>query len=171
MKILWILPFLPYPVDMGGKFWSYYHLKKLSENHDITIISFYDSDYYNQEFIKEISNFCLDIKLIPYPSKHKPKGITKIKSRLTKFFKIFVFRTPLFVQGMYTDSKMAREIELMCKVHDYDIVQIFPSRMAWYVQSLPPKVVKILVILDIEHERNYRFVSLLKNPLKKSKRY
>lgn len=52
MKLFWILPFLHYPLDFGVKFLSYYYLKKLSENHDIIIIIFYDPDYYNQEVKK-----------------------------------------------------------------------------------------------------------------------
>jgi glycosyltransferase involved in cell wall biosynthesis len=60
MKILMLTPYLPYPPSIGGQLRSYHLIKRLSKNHEITLVCF-TRDYNSTEQINHMKQYCKDV--------------------------------------------------------------------------------------------------------------
>src|SRR5690606_8390619 len=69
MRVLLLTQVLPYPPDSGPKVKTYYVLKYLAEQHDVTLVSFVrDSD--KPEYIQHLESLCE--RVIPVPISRSP---------------------------------------------------------------------------------------------------
>ncbi len=64
MRILYLSQVLPYPLDAGPKMRSYYVLKYLSQQHDVTLLTFVrDTD--RPEYIAQMEEICHAVHTVP----------------------------------------------------------------------------------------------------------
>jgi len=144
-KILYLTFRLPFPPTSGEKIRSFYTLKFLSENNDITLISLVKSnneliyiEEYNRYFKKIIT-----IKLI------------NISSFFNSFIGLFS-RKPLQVSFFYS-ARMKKIINKELQ-NNYDVVFCHLIRMAQYV----PDHVNIRKIIDLTDAISLNFKRSLK---------
>ncbi|MDP1743603.1 MAG: glycosyltransferase [Candidatus Amesbacteria bacterium] len=55
-----LTPYLPYPPSIGGQLRSYHLIKRLSKNHEITLVCF-TRDYNSAEQINHMKQYCKDV--------------------------------------------------------------------------------------------------------------
>lgn len=60
MKILMLTPYLPYPPSIGGQLRSYHLIKRLSKNHEITLVCF-TREYNSSQQIDHMKKYCKDV--------------------------------------------------------------------------------------------------------------
>lgn len=68
MKILMLVPYLPYPLLSGGQIRTYNLLKKLSKRHQITLFALIKEDS-ERQFIPELTKYCEEVRVFKRSSK------------------------------------------------------------------------------------------------------
>jgi len=129
--ILFITPFLPYPVKSGGQVRVYNTLKSLADKYNIILVSFIENP--NQEqYLVELEKLCRKVTtILRHPSWH---GM---------FDRISL---PMVIKYFY--SKEMEELIKKCIYENHiDIVQIEYVNMAYYAKIIPD-LPKILVEHD-----------------------
>lgn len=62
MRVLFLTYDLPYPLIAGGKIRAYYLIKNLSQNHQITLFSYY-RDEEQKKYLGELKKYCQEVHL------------------------------------------------------------------------------------------------------------
>jgi len=122
MKLLVLLPRVPYPLEKGDKLRAFYQIKELSKYHDIYLIALQDTPLHD-EALEKIKSYCKEVYLFKLSWFSKCWGITRA------FFKGLPMQC-----GYFYSSKAKRKIEkLINKIHP-DHIYCFMIRMAEYVK-------------------------------------
>jgi sugar transferase (PEP-CTERM/EpsH1 system associated) len=146
MKILFITPDIPYPLDNGARIRTFAFIKDLSTRHDVSLISFDRSP--NDKPRKEVfENICTNLAILPL-EKHqqrKNKRQYQLRSLLEK-------RPYQYIS--HHSSSMQDCIDQVNLGHNYDIIQVEFSQMGYY--SFPTGANLILDQHNVEQEILYR---------------
>lgn len=152
MKILFITPRFPYPPLKGDQAVVYHRLRLLGREHDITLVTFYQSD-------KELA--CSG-KLEPFCKKIIPVKLSRYRSVLNMLqgaisslpFQIWYFKSRSF----------ENKIRDLLDRGNYDIIHTYMLRLAGYAEySKKPKILDLIDSMQLNFERRAR---LEKYPLK-----
>lgn len=81
MKILFLSQILPYPLDSGVKFRSYYMLRYLSASHEVTLLCFIRPDN-TPEQVHHLEGFCRDVRTVLMQRSRVRDGYYLVKSFL-----------------------------------------------------------------------------------------
>ncbi len=111
MKILMLTPYLPYPLLSGGQIRTYNLLKKLANQHDITLFSLI-KDEQERQHITELESFCHKVKVF----KRSKRPFTT-KNILKTAFSSYPF---LVMRNHVPETIKAVEQELA--TYDYDLI-------------------------------------------------
>ncbi|MBN2407333.1 MAG: glycosyltransferase [Elusimicrobia bacterium] len=115
-RMLWVLPYYPYPPYTGGNVRIYNLLKSLSAKYDIHLVSYYD-DHIDGRDISSLEKIC--------------GKVTVVKRNMREG------ELPLIFQYYYT-PEMTKELETILKGR-FDFIQIDFLTMAHYVQLIRQK--------------------------------
>jgi sugar transferase (PEP-CTERM/EpsH1 system associated) len=155
MKLLVLLPRVPYPLEKGDKLRAFYQIKELSKYHDIYLIALQDHPLH-PEALKKIEPYCKEIHLFKLSIFSKLWGITR------------AFLKGLPMQCGYFFSKSAkRKIQkLIPKIHP-DHIYCFMIRMAEYVKKYNEchKTIDYQDVLSIGMKRRYEKAPFWKKPV------
>jgi sugar transferase (PEP-CTERM/EpsH1 system associated) len=69
LRILFLAPRLPWPLDTGGKIRTYYLLRALARRHEVTLLSFLDPEDSEREGPRELVRLGIPHELVPSPSR------------------------------------------------------------------------------------------------------
>ncbi len=124
MKILWISPKLPFPLDSGDKIRQYSLIKQLSENHSIYLLSFLEKPE-DVRYIPEIKKFCTAVETVVLPS------------RFPFFKRVLTAGSSMmpFVARKYLCDEMQRRIMKLMSEVTFDVVQIEHVYMGSYFEG------------------------------------
>ena len=126
MKVLLLTQVLPYPPDSGPKVKTYNMVKFISQNHDLTLVSFVRGDQTNE--VEHLRQFCSAVYPVPIRRSRLMDGLAMINSLVTS--------TPWF---MVRDDR--REMRAMlaglCAKEKFDIVHADQLNMAQYARRIP----------------------------------
>ena len=166
MKIFYLTPRVPYPIDKGDKLRAFYQIKYLSAEHEIFLFAIDENDVFNPN----------DNPLIQHC-----KGIQVAKlSRLKILYNLIrgIFRSIPFQTSYYYSSKTAKEI---CKaIEDFkpDLIFCQLIRTGKFVENIPniPKIIDYVDVISKGLERrleksNLFLRFLLKWELKRAVKY
>jgi glycosyltransferase involved in cell wall biosynthesis len=64
MRILFLAQLLPYPLDTGAKVRAYYVLRYLTQQHDVTLVTFSRAED-RPEFVEHLRSFCAAVHTVP----------------------------------------------------------------------------------------------------------
>jgi len=151
MKILYLTPRLPYPIDKGDKLRAFYQIKYLSKYHDIFLLSLDETltDKLNDNPVK---NFCK--KIIVFP-------LTRYKI----FFNLFrkIFSSVPFQTAFYYNPRIKKEILKAINDIRPDIIFCQLIRAAEYVIEIKniPKIIDYVDIISKGLERRASKSNLL----------
>ena len=87
MKLLVLLPRVPYPLEKGDKLRAFYQIKELSKYHDIYLVALQDGALH-PEALEKISPYCKEIHLIKLTLFSKFRGVSKYSATLQSCDKI-----------------------------------------------------------------------------------
>jgi len=152
MRILVVSPFLPFPLDSGGCIRIYNIIHALSQNHELTLLSYVSSDA--GRFVKQLESICNVIPIPFSPIRRKP--IYHARHFLSKLPFSLVFKDPLF------KKKLAE-----CATQKFDIVQFEFLPFAHYIDLFPAKTKRVVVEHYIATQARKKLLSLWKPGLKK----
>lgn len=147
-KILWLLPYYPYPLITGGNVRIFNLIKYLSEYYDMYILSYFDKEI-KDAHIKALEKYCR--KVIVVERKLREGDL------------------PLIFRHYYT-PEMIKELESVIK-DNFDFIQIDFLTMAYYIFMLKRKV-RIPVFFTEHDVSSFDFEKCFHNRhLKEKERY
>lgn len=123
MKLLVLLPRVPYPLEKGDKLRAFYQIKELSKYHDIYLIALQD-DKLHSDAMKTLEPYCKEIHVFRL-------------SLFTKFWGIIraLFKGLPMQCGFFYSNTVKRKIhKLIHKIYP-DHIYCFMIRMAEYVKK------------------------------------
>ncbi|MFH1202026.1 MAG: glycosyltransferase [Candidatus Omnitrophota bacterium] len=129
--IMFITPFLPYPLKSGGQIKMYNSLKSLRDKYEIILVSFIENQD-QERHIPELNKLCKKVfTVLRRPTWH------------SVFNKVTL---PAFIKYFYA-KEMAGLIKSCLNDYRIDLVQIEYANMAYYAKFIP-NIPKILVEHD-----------------------
>lgn len=146
MKILVVSSFLPYPLFSGGHIRLYNLLRRLSLNHDITLVC-EKRDYQTDQDIEEIKKFCR-LKVFNRKKQWSYKNI------LYAGFSAF----PFLMVG-HANKSMKDEIEKILSNEKFDLIHV---ETFYVMQNVPSTTLPIILVEhNIEYLVYQRFTNLM----------
>ncbi|MEK9200990.1 MAG: hypothetical protein AAB909_03390, partial [Patescibacteria group bacterium] len=131
MKILMLVPYLPYPPFEGGQIRSYKLIKLLSEHHDITLVCF-TREHNTPDQIEHMKQFCKKIIVIE-------RGKTwTIKNILRTGFSIYPFLINIYFSPK-TQQLLADELSNT----SYDLIH---AEMFYTLPYLPKHNIPTILV-------------------------
>jgi polysaccharide biosynthesis protein PslH len=137
MNTLVVAPFLPYPLIFGGAIRLYHMIRMLSEFSEVTLLSYRSSD--DEDAPRHLEAFCRRVVI----SDTKPPSSTLRRARS------LVSRHSYQVLS-HRSADMQRTLDALVAEDHYDLILVELTPMGAF--RLPPQVLKILDMQNIEHE-------------------
>ena len=139
MRILFLAHRLPYPPNKGDKIRSFRELEALARGHEVDLFCFYDQPE-DSEYFPIVRQYCRDL----YAEK-----ISWLRSRIQASLAC-AFGRP-FTTAFYRSPKMARRIREAMAERKYDLIFVFSSSMAPYVESASEP--RVLDMVDVDSDK------------------
>jgi sugar transferase (PEP-CTERM/EpsH1 system associated) len=143
MKLLFITARFPYPPVKGDKAIPYYRLKTMAQEHEITLLTFYESA---QELtgLERVAPFCKEV-------------ITVKKSLLRSLFNMTVWglfsRLPFQVL-YYRSRKFTNALKELTARENFDLIHVYMLRIAWCAADANiPKVLELIDSMQLNFQR------------------
>lgn len=138
MKILMLTPYLPFPLLSGGQIRTYNLLKKLANQHEVTLFALIKEES-ERQYIPELEKYCK--KVVVFKRSHKPFTLRNILKTAVSTYPFLVIRN--HVQD--TISAVAQELQR----EKYDLIH---AETFYMMPHIPPTTVPtILVEQTIEY--------------------
>jgi len=150
MNILVLAPFLPYPLNQGGKIRIFNIVKELSRSHRVTLAAVVDSRAAAEP--GPLRELCSEIVLVERPARLWPDRLA------------FFSGTAPYNVIRYRSSALRRELQRLLQRGAFDLVQIeFP--MMWQYADLFPGTPVLLDAHNIEYRNVQQIGSSATSPL------
>jgi polysaccharide biosynthesis protein PslH len=143
MRILFLAHRLPYPPNKGDKIRSFRELETLARSHEVDLFCFYDQPE-DSKYFPEVRRYCRDL----YTEK-----ISWLRSRTQASLACGCGRP--FTTSFYRSPKMAQRIGKAMAERKYDLIFVFSSSMAPYVEGASEPRVLDMVDVDSDKWRQY----------------
>lgn len=137
MEILFLSPFLPYPLDQGGKIRIYNIIKHLSTSHRITLVAITDDRHAVD--IGPVEELCEEVVMVERPA------------RLWQDRYAFLSGTAPYNVIRYRSKDLERAIQGLLLRKKFDLVQIEFSMM-WQYAKMFQGIPVVLDAHNIEHQ-------------------
>jgi polysaccharide biosynthesis protein PslH len=124
MKILFVLPRMPYPLISGERLRAYKFIENLSTKHTIDVCVFY-SGKQDLEYIGQIQKYCRNIE-------------TVLMTRIEQVFNLLrsTYNFLPFQVNYYYSPKMKKAVNEMVEKNSYDVIHVFWIRMLPNVRGI-----------------------------------
>lgn len=151
MKIFYITPRVPFPIDKGDKLRAFYQIKYLSEKHDIYLFSLDENGVFTPHN-NPLFDYCRKITVVKLS---RPQILINL---LMGIFSGVPFQT-----SYYYSNKIAKDIRKSIKEYNPDIIYCQLIRTAKFVQGIShiPKVMDYVDVISKGLERRIEKSNLL----------
>jgi polysaccharide biosynthesis protein PslH len=139
MRILFLAHRLPYPPNKGDKIRSFRELVALSRTHEVDLFCFYDQPE-DRHYLPELRKYC--------PRVYAEK-ISWFRSRTQALVACALGRP--FTTAFYRSPTMAKRIREAIAKRNYDLIFVFSSSMAPYVESASQA--RVLDMVDVDSDK------------------
>jgi len=126
MNVLMLTQVLPYPPDSGPKAKTYNMVKFISQNHDLTLVSFVRGDQTSE--VDHLKRFCKAVYPVPIQRTRVNDGLAFVTSLVTS--------TPWFM-ARDGSQEMRTLLANLCQRENFDIVHADQLNMAQYASQIP----------------------------------
>lgn len=150
MNILIIAPFLPYPLDQGGKIRIFNIIKNLSSSHSVTLAAIVDN--LEDADTGPLKDLCSKVLLFERPA--------LLWSDRVAFFT----STSPYNVIRYRSATMRKQLKLLHQTKKFDVVQIEFSMM-WQYAALFPTSPVVLDAHNIEYKNVQQIGQSVTSPL------
>jgi polysaccharide biosynthesis protein PslH len=155
MKILFVAPRFPYPLIQGDRLLCYHRLRTLSQSHEITLITFYQSS-------QELDNLA---KLLPFCQSIHPVYLPRWKSLSNCVKNLFGSQLPLQV-AYYSLDRFQDELDRIISIEKFDVIHYLMLRMAEYrISPSIPQIIEIVDSMQLNLQTRIPFESTVKRSL------
>ena len=143
MKIFYLTPRVPYPIDKGDKLRAYYQIKYLSEEHEIFLFALDENCTYSSEN-NPLKNLCGKVEVISLSK------FDEVKNLLSGMFKKIPFQT-----SYYYSAKTKKKIEAAINEFKPHIIYCQLIRAAEFVKDIKsvPKIIDYVDVISKGLER------------------
>lgn len=124
MRVLWISPKLPFPLESGDKLRQFNLMKRLSQKVEISLIAFAIRRE-EEEYASYLRQYCSRVRIFYSPN----------RSRVRRFLAMSCHTVPYYVWRYYSKNAVAYIRQELARFHP-DIVQIEHTYMAEYRRVL-----------------------------------
>jgi glycosyltransferase involved in cell wall biosynthesis len=158
--LLFLTNLFPFPLDDGATFKTYYTLRYLSRNFEVTLISFYRTQE-ELAFREELGHFCKDIIAIPL-----------MRSRWRDIGNVILSLfnpKPFLIERDYS-RKMSKAIEGTLHQGRFSLIYVDHLHMSQYVRAQEPTK-KVLDEHNVEAEIARRYFEIERSWLRKCLAY
>jgi len=144
MRILYVTPRFPYPLDRGDKLKEFNLIKYLSKNNSVSLLSFTEGK--EEDSVDCLKDYCEKLHMV-----HRSKYGGYLRALLSLFT-----LQPLQV-AYYSSVKMKKLVKNIIETENYDVVLVQLIRMAPYLfQYSVKKVLAIEDAISLVLEKRYR---------------
>lgn len=152
MKILLISPWLPWPPHDGGRIRVLETLQFLAQRHRVTLLTHASSEQERGQ-ADSIRHLCERVE-VEFVSGGRLARIGRVAAGM--------FRGYPVIQSIYYSRRLARRIEELTSVEQYDIIQVEFSMIARYARWISPESTarRVLSTHNIESQRFEREIPL-----------
>jgi sugar transferase (PEP-CTERM/EpsH1 system associated) len=151
MRVLFLAHRLPFPPNKGDKIRSFAELAALSQHHEVDLFCFYDQAEDKEYFVK-ILRHCRNL----YAEK-----ISWPRSRAQALLALALGRP--FTSAFFHSPTMARRVREALQSKNYDLVFVFSSSMAPYVESASD-IPRLLDMVDVDSDKWAQYADRLRPP-------
>ncbi|NJD23521.1 MAG: glycosyltransferase [Melioribacter sp.] len=146
MKIFFLTPRVPYPIDKGDKLRAYYQIKFLSKRHEIYLFSLDENSCYKAEK-DPLRDICKKVKVVK---------LSKLKIFLNLL--VGLFRDIPLQTAYYYSSDIKKEIKKEIEQFKPDLIYCQLIRSAEYVRNIQsiPKIIDYVDVISKGLERRIR---------------
>jgi sugar transferase (PEP-CTERM/EpsH1 system associated) len=146
MRILFLAHRLPYPPNKGDKVRSFWELQQLSDRHEVDLFCFYD-DPNDERFLPALRNWCREVYA---------ERISPWRSRFRCLAALLLGKP--FTPAYFHSRTMAQQVRQALASRKYDIIFVFSSSMAPYVERSTSRA-RILDMVDVDSEKWEQFAA------------
>jgi sugar transferase (PEP-CTERM/EpsH1 system associated) len=139
MRILFLAHRLPYPPNKGDKIRSFRELTALSRTHEVDLFCFYDQPE-DRDYLPELGKYC--------PRVYGEK-ISWFRSRAQASLACIVGRP--FTTAFYRSPTMTKCIRKAIAERKYELIFVFSSSMAPYVEGFSEP--RVLDMVDVDSDK------------------
>ena len=152
MKILFVTPRFPYPPLKGDQTVAYHRLRLLSREHEITLLTLYQTDK-ELAYSSKLESFCK--KIVPVRLSRYGSALNMLKGiKSSEPFQVWYFKSKRF----------EKELKDLVNKGGFDIIHTYMLRLAGYTEDFNmPKILDLIDSMQLNFERR---ASLEKYPLK-----
>src|ERR1700693_781741 len=143
MRILFLAHRLPYPPDKGDKIRSFRELEALARHHEVDLFCFYDQPE-DRQYIPEIGRYCRNVYA---------EELSWLRSRTQASLASALGRP--FTTAFYHSPTMERHVREAMATRKYDLVFVFCSSMAPYVENASQTTILDMVDVDSDKWTQY----------------
>lgn len=129
MRILIITDYLPYPPITGDLIRTYNLIRRVARRHRVWLTGFLPASD-GAERVSHLQAFCQGVEAVSLPRRHK-------LARLPGLLQYILAGIPFDFEFLHSQG-LSDRIRRLASTVDFDIVQIEQSRMAPYLEVLPP---------------------------------
>jgi sugar transferase (PEP-CTERM/EpsH1 system associated) len=140
MRILFLAHRLPYPPNKGDKIRSFHELNALSQRHEVDLFCFYDQPE-DREYFADVRHYCREFYA---------EEISWIRSRSQALLALCQGRP--FTPAVFHSPTMASHIQEALRSRNYDLIFLFSSAMAPYVESAS-RIPRVLDMVDVDSDK------------------
>lgn len=166
MRIFYITPRVPYPIDKGDKLRAYYQIKYLSQKHKIYLFAC-DENCNSQELYAPLKEFCEGITILPLNrikiAANLINGITKDYPLQTSYYyssefqkildeKIDEFKPDIIICQLIRGAEYVRNKKNIPRIIDYvDVISKGLER------RITKSTLPLKLVLSLEHNRAIKY--------------
>ena len=154
MNILFLAHRIPYPPNKGDKIRSFHEINYLSKNHNVDVCCLID-DKTDIQYIEPLKKHCRTLEY------------SIINAKLKKIFSGFsVFSTKkTCTEKCFWSNSLSKKVNNLIKTNKYDLIFIYCSSMAKYVQSYCGQIPCVIDFVDIDSDKWLQYSKFAKFPL------
>jgi sugar transferase (PEP-CTERM/EpsH1 system associated) len=153
MKILYLAHRVPYPPNKGDKIRALWEIKSLSSQHQIDLLCFYDHDE-DRDSIEALRQYCGECYV---------ERLSWWRSRFQSL--VAAMRGKPFSLAYFYSRTMALKVKEFLAAHDYDLVIVFGSAMASYVDG-EAGIPRVLDMVDVDSAKWAEYAINAPGPLR-----
>ena len=158
MKILYLTPYVPYPLNNGGLIRVYHMMVNLGSKHDVTAICMEPDNDAQAQGIKVIEETGISIETVPV-ARHQKKKLKRIYQLLS-----LVSAKP-YQYKQFHSAAMQNAVTRHLSEGDYDLLLVEFSQMGYF--QLDTDIPSFIDQHNVEYEIMHRTYETEKNPLRK----
>ena len=154
MNILFLAHRIPYPPNKGEKIRAFHEINYLNKKHNVDVCCLID-DEADMQYIEPLKNHCRNLEYSVINS--KPKKILSLFSLLNP--------KKTCTEKYFWSKSLSKKVNNLIKTNKYDLIFIYCSSMAKYVETYCDQIPCVIDFVDIDSDKWMQYSKFSKFPI------